>query len=111
MTGAVWRPKRQRPWAFGPRLDWPDVTMQSGRMEIPAGKFKATCLKLMDRVAATGEPIVITKRGKPLARLVPVRDDQSNPSSGCGSGKGTVVVVVSDEELMAPFPVKWNALG
>ena len=30
---------------------------------IAAGKFKATCLKLMDRVAATGEPVVITKRG------------------------------------------------
>ena len=39
--------------------------------EIPAGEFKAKCLKLMDEVAATGEELVITKRGKPVARLVP----------------------------------------
>jgi prevent-host-death family protein len=80
-------------------------------MEVPAGKFKATCLKLMDRVAATGEPIVITKRGKPLARLVPVRDDLTERHRGYGSGKGTILFMSADKELMAPFPVKWNALG
>jgi prevent-host-death family protein len=37
---------------------------------IPAGEFKARCLKLMDEVAATGEEIVVTKRGKPVAKLV-----------------------------------------
>jgi prevent-host-death family protein len=36
---------------------------------IPAGEFKAKCLALMDEVAATGDEIVITKRGKPVARL------------------------------------------
>ena len=41
-------------------------------MIIPAGKFKATCLQLMDQVNRTGEEIVITKHGKPVARLVPV---------------------------------------
>lgn len=41
--------------------------------EIKAGEFKAKCLKLMDEVAATGEAIVITKRGKPIARIEPVR--------------------------------------
>ena len=40
-------------------------------MEIPAGEFKAKCLQLMDRVARSREPIVITKRGKPVAKLVP----------------------------------------
>ena len=43
--------------------------------EIAAGEFKATCLKLIDRVAATGEPLEITKRGKTLVRLVPVAAD------------------------------------
>jgi len=37
---------------------------------IPAGEFKARCLKLMDEVAAKGEEIVVTKRGKPIAKLV-----------------------------------------
>jgi prevent-host-death family protein len=40
-------------------------------MRIPAGEFKAKCLKLMDQVARSREPIVITKRGKPVAKLVP----------------------------------------
>ncbi len=40
-------------------------------MEIPAGEFKAKCLQLMDRVARSRESIVITKRGKPVAKLVP----------------------------------------
>jgi prevent-host-death family protein len=37
---------------------------------IKASEFKAKCLRLIDEVAATGEPIEITKRGKPVARLV-----------------------------------------
>lgn len=40
-------------------------------MEISAGEFKAKCLKLMDQVARTGETLIITKRGKPVARLMP----------------------------------------
>jgi prevent-host-death family protein len=38
---------------------------------IPAGEFKARCLALMDQVRAHGGEIVITKRGIPVARLVP----------------------------------------
>jgi prevent-host-death family protein len=81
-------------------------------MEIAAGKFKATCLKLMDRVAATGEAIVITKRGKPLARLVPVRDPKSHPRRGVGSMTGTILYLARDEELFSPATeTRWNAQG
>ena len=38
---------------------------------IPAGEFKAKCLKLMDEIAREGGELVITKRGKPVARLLP----------------------------------------
>ena len=38
---------------------------------IAAGKFKDTCLKLLDEVAKTRTPVVITKRGKPVAQLMP----------------------------------------
>lgn len=38
---------------------------------LAAGEFKATCLALMDEVAATGREVIITKRGKPVAKLVP----------------------------------------
>jgi prevent-host-death family protein len=39
---------------------------------MPAGKFKARCLSVMDDVNATGEPVIITKRGTPVAKVVPV---------------------------------------
>jgi prevent-host-death family protein len=39
--------------------------------KIAAGEFKARCLTLMDDVQSTREPLVITKRGKPVAKLVP----------------------------------------
>lgn len=38
---------------------------------IPASEFKARCLALMDEVARTGETIVVTKHGKPVAELRP----------------------------------------
>ena len=38
---------------------------------IPAAEFKAHCLALMDEVQASGEEIVVTKRGKPVARILP----------------------------------------
>jgi len=41
--------------------------------QIRAGEFKASCLAVMDEVQATGEPVVVTKRGVPVVKLVPVR--------------------------------------
>jgi prevent-host-death family protein len=38
---------------------------------MPADLFKVHCLKVMDEVASKREPVVITKRGKPFAKLVP----------------------------------------
>ena len=49
------------------------------KMEIPAGEFKAKCLQLMDRVARSRKPIVITKRGKPVAKLVPPDELEPRP--------------------------------
>jgi prevent-host-death family protein len=42
---------------------------------VAAGEFKARCLQLMEQVRATRQPIVITKRGKPVAKLVPLEED------------------------------------
>ncbi len=41
---------------------------------IKASEFKATCLKLMDDVAESGEPILVTKNGKPVGKFVPYRE-------------------------------------
>jgi prevent-host-death family protein len=51
--------------------------------EMAAGKFKAECLAIMDEVQAKREPVLITKRGKPVAKLVPVEvDSKSDPIFG-----------------------------
>ena len=58
-------------------------------MSIPAATFKAECLKLMDEVARTGQPLVITKHGKPVAQLVPMPAEQE---SLFGYMSGTVTI-------------------
>jgi prevent-host-death family protein len=42
---------------------------------VAAADFKANCLRLMDEVAQQRRPIIITKRGKPVAKLVPVEKE------------------------------------
>jgi len=56
---------------------------------VPAAEFKATCLKLMDKVNKTGAEYVITKHGKPVAKLVPVDAPKRTGIFGCM--KGTVL--------------------
>ena len=49
---------------------------------IGISQFKAHALKVLDQVASTREEITITKRGKPLARIIPFRREDKNPVSG-----------------------------
>lgn len=42
--------------------------------QMPAGEFKSRCLAVMDDVQSTGEPLVITKRGVPVVKIVPAED-------------------------------------
>jgi prevent-host-death family protein len=72
-------------------------------MTIPAGVFKAKCLQLMDEVQRSRKEIVITKFGKPVAKLVPLEKTKSRTGFGCM--KGTVSIhgdIFSTGE-------KWNA--
>ena len=55
-----------------------------------AGQFKARCLKVMDEVRSTREPVVITKKGRPVAKLVPA---DGQPDNGFGCMRGEVEVV------------------
>lgn len=73
-------------------------------MEISAGEFKAKCLKLMDEVASSHEKVVITKRGKPVAMLVPVEPEEAKPLFGYMAGTITVL-----GDLIAPVDVEWEA--
>lgn len=60
-------------------------------MEINAAEFKAKCVKLRDDGAVTHEPLVITKRGKPVAKLVPIEDETEE--SMFGYLRGTVTIL------------------
>jgi len=57
---------------------------------VPATEFKAKCLELMDRVAERGESYVITKRGRPVAKLVPVDSQPKESLFGWLRGKAAI---------------------
>lgn len=73
-------------------------------MNINAAEFKAKCLKLINEVATTREPLVISKRGKPLVKLVPIIDEA--PESLFGYMKGTVTI---HGDIGAPQDEAWSA--
>jgi prevent-host-death family protein len=69
--------------------------------QISASSFKARCLALLDDVALTGEELVVTKHGRPVARVVAIE-----APAGL---EGSVSFLVSDDELIAPLDVAWDA--
>lgn len=69
---------------------------------VTASEFKARCLALLDEVAETHADLIVTKRGKPVARLVPV----DRVPSLFGS-----VRILADEELLFSTGETWNADG
>ena len=68
---------------------------------VSATQFKARCLALLDEVAETGEALLVTKRRRPVVRVV--------PALPAASLRGSVRFLVSDEELLAPLPEVWDA--
>ena len=67
---------------------------------VAASEFKAKCLALLDEVAENGETLVVTKRGKPVAHVVPAEEPRSLI--------GTVKYLVSDDELIKPLYEDWE---
>ena len=55
-----------------------------------ASEFKSKCFKIMDDVAATGEPVIITKHGVPVAQLVP---EVQKPETLFGALQGSVIIL------------------
>jgi prevent-host-death family protein len=71
--------------------------------QISAAEFKATCLDLMDEVERTGASVVVTKRGRAVARLAPVR---VQIRSAFGLMKGRIVI---RGNIVDPTDVTWDA--
>lgn len=72
--------------------------------KMPAAAFKARCLNIMKEIQATREPVVITKRGKPMVKVMPA-DARTNNLLGFMKGK---VKIVGDIE--SPIPVEWKVV-
>jgi len=71
--------------------------------EVKASEFKSRCLQIMDEVAETREPVVITKHGKPLCQLTPYRP---KPRTLFGVSKETIVIT---GDILSPLDVEWEA--
>lgn len=83
------------------------VRREARLAKIPATEFKAKCLEIMDRVSERRETYVITKRGKPVAKLVPVARAEHEPLFGRLRG-----IAEETGDIVAPAvsPGDWTLL-
>jgi len=80
-----------------------------------AGAFKTHCLSILDEVHEHGEEVVITKRGKPVAKVVPVEEKKPESIFGFLKGRGKIAgdlvePAVSPEEW-AEADREWDELN
>jgi prevent-host-death family protein len=84
-----------------------------------AGEFKAKCLAVMAEVNSTGQPVLVTKRGKPLARVLPFQEpakEKPEDILGCLSHMARITGDIvspefSNEEWDQMFDDEWNQSG
>jgi len=72
-------------------------------MKISAGEFKSKCLKIMDNVNSCHEEVVITKHGKPVAKLIPYSKEPSKPLFGYMKN-----TVITHDDIIKPISELWN---
>jgi prevent-host-death family protein len=76
------------------------MTMKIKQTTVPAGEFKAKCLALLDQVETGRQSFIVTKRGRPVAQVVPL------PSKGSRSLIGSLI---HEEDALSPIDVVWDA--
>lgn len=83
------------------------MAFQRSMRTLPAGEFKQRCLALLDEVGETGEPILVTKRGRPVAQLVAVSPERGGDWKGALRSRGKI-----HGDLVAPAaePDDWAAM-
>lgn len=72
---------------------------------IKASEFKAKCLAVIDEVERTRQPVVITKRGKPVADVVPHKPEKKRELFGLFKGRMEIL-----GDIISPIDVEWEAL-
>jgi prevent-host-death family protein len=81
----------------------PKLSVPGYEKTIGAGEFKAKCLKLLDEVAETGESLIVTKFGKPVAKIVPMPVKRV-PLRGALQGS-----VLWEGDIISPLEDEWEA--
>lgn len=79
------------------------MTMVMNVKTIGAGEFKARCLALLDEVAREYEVIIVTKRGKPVARLCPMAPMDKR------AGQTLKASIVNETDLVSPIEAGWES--
>jgi prevent-host-death family protein len=74
---------------------------------IGAAAFKTQCLKLLEEVERTRQPLRITKRGRPVAELRPIPAKKGTSLFGAMAGS---VVFLDGDCMVAPFDIEWDAM-
>ena len=72
-------------------------------VKIAVSEFKARCLRLIDQMAQGRDPIVLTKRGKPVAKLVPIDDEIRSDLFGYMAGSATI-----SGDIVSPIEGSWG---
>ena len=75
---------------------------------IAISRFKATCLALIERVRKTGQPLLVTRRGVPVAQVLPPPPPEPPKSSRFGCMRGTAEQL---GDIVSPLPDEdWGSL-
>jgi len=77
----------------------------STSIEISATEFKAKCLQLLDQVADQHASLVVTKHGKPVARVIPMEPEVRRPLRGSGVGREIILGDLLDFDIAADWEV------
>ena len=89
-------------------IDYSHILLYNNRMEtIAISEFKATCLRLLERVRRSGEPILITKNGEPCALVGPPPAEKMAKTSYYGKLRDKAEIV---GDIISPTGENWNAL-
>jgi prevent-host-death family protein len=70
---------------------------------VPAGKFKAHCLAILDEVAEKRERITVSKHGKPVAQVIPCPDSKADWTNPLKKS------VVLEKDIISPVDTDWDA--
>jgi prevent-host-death family protein len=74
--------------------------------QMQASAFKTKCLAVMDDVQATGEPVIVTKRGKPVVKIIPAEPEKDDI---LGFMAGEFEIVGDIESPVVP-PSHWKIM-